>query len=301
MRADTLVIDDVEMYYEIHGSGDPLLFLHGFTGCGSDWRFIGEGLAARRQIIAPDLRGHGRSTNPSDVFLFQDAARDVGRLLKELGLSHVKAIGISGGGITLMHMAVQDPTSIESMIAVSAPPHFPDQARAIMRGVTPESRSPAEWAELRTRHHRGDAQIAALLRQAHAFADSYDDVSFTPALLQRIAAETLIVFGDRDPLYPVGLAFDLYASIPRSYLWVVPNGGHGPVFGEMAAPFLEVADAFLDGRVAALATDVRASDAGPASNGERLDQCALPVAENLRQIAANQEIGQTARPGMDVV
>ena len=61
----TVTIGEVELYYETHGSGELLLFLHGFTGSGSDWRFIGEELAARRQVIAPDLRGHGRSTTPS--------------------------------------------------------------------------------------------------------------------------------------------------------------------------------------------------------------------------------------------
>jgi pimeloyl-ACP methyl ester carboxylesterase len=65
--------------------------------------------------------------------------------------------------------------------------------------------------------------------------------------LRTISAETLIVFGDHDPLYPVSLAFDVHAAIPSSYLWVVPNGGHGPVFGAGAARFVETATAFLRG------------------------------------------------------
>jgi pimeloyl-ACP methyl ester carboxylesterase len=133
------------------------------------------------------------------------------------------------------------------MVLVSSPPYFPDEARAIMRAVTPEPGSTAEWEELRKRHPGGDRQISALRRQAQRFADSHDDVCFTPPLLQQIAAETLIVFGDRDPLYPVRLAFDLRASIPRSYLWIVPNGGHGPIFGAMAPAFLQTAEAFLNG------------------------------------------------------
>ena len=60
-------------------------------------------------------------------------------------------------------------------------------------------------------------------------------------------AETLIVFGDRDPFYPVSLAFELRAAIPGSYLWVVPNAGHGPVFGDNAPRFAETATAFLRG------------------------------------------------------
>ena len=75
----------------------------------------------------------------------------------------------------------------------------------------------------------------------------YDDVNFTPPYLGKITAETLIVFGDRDPLYPVSLAFELRAAIPKSHLRVVPNGGHGPVFGDAAPRFAETAVAFLRG------------------------------------------------------
>jgi pimeloyl-ACP methyl ester carboxylesterase len=57
-----------------------------------------------------------------------------------------------------------------------------------------------------------------------------------------------VVFGDRDPLYPVSLAVDLYAPIPKGFLWVVPNGGHGPVFGDAAPRFRETALSFLEGQ-----------------------------------------------------
>ncbi|HTO58745.1 MAG TPA: alpha/beta hydrolase, partial [Pseudomonadales bacterium] len=100
---------------------------------------------------------------------------------------------------------------------------------------------------MRSRHHHGDDQIRALWRQANAFKDSYDDMNFTPPLLSTIVARTLIVHGDRDPLYPVSIALELYAAIPRSYLWIVPNGGHGPIFDDAAASFAVVALRFLRG------------------------------------------------------
>jgi pimeloyl-ACP methyl ester carboxylesterase len=59
-------------------------------------------------------------------------------------------------------------------------------------------------------------------------ADSQDDMNFTAPSLSRISTSTLIVYGDRDFLYPIEMAVDLYRAIPRSALWVVPNGGHGP-------------------------------------------------------------------------
>jgi len=94
---------------------------------------------------------------------------------------------------------------------------------------------------------------------ARAFADSYDDVNFTPPYLSTITADTLIVFGDRDPLYPVSMALELHRAIPRSYLWVVPNGAHGPVFGDAASRFSNTALGFLRGEWHQLESPVRSS------------------------------------------
>ena len=62
----------------------------------------------------------------------------------------------------------------------------------------------------------GDDQIRALWATGHGFKDSYDDMNFTPPLLSTITARTLIVHGDRDPLYPVPLALEIYSAIPHS-------------------------------------------------------------------------------------
>jgi len=157
----------------------------------------------------------------------------------------VKAIGMSAGANTLLHMATQQPSRLQAMVHVSGTPRFPDQARAIMRSMTAETRPEAEWAEMRARHHHGDDQIRALWTYARGFADDRDDMNFTATTLSRITARTLIVHGDRDPLYPVELAVELLRGIPNAALWVVPNGGHGPIFGEQAAPFVATATAFL--------------------------------------------------------
>jgi pimeloyl-ACP methyl ester carboxylesterase len=73
-------------------------------------------------------------------------------------------------------------------------------------------------------------------------------MAFTPPDLAAITARTLIVHGDRDPLYPVELAIELFRGIPRSALWVVPYGTHGPIFGGNTAPFASVALAHLDAK-----------------------------------------------------
>ena len=240
-------INGVELHYEMAGDGEPLLWLHGFMGAGPDWKYIFTDPPAGFRLIAPDLRGHGASTNPSGEFSFRQAAADVEGLLGHLGLDRVKAVGLSGGGIALLHLATALRTRIESMVIVSAPPYFPAQARALQRQTSESMFGEVEMDLMRRRHRHGDAQLQQLLAHSRALADSYDDVNFTPPYLATISAETLIVFGDRDPLYPVSLAFELHAAIPGSYLWVVPNAGHGPVFGDSASRFAETATSFLRG------------------------------------------------------
>ena len=154
---------------------------------------------------------------------------------------------MSAGAKALLHMATQQPYRLEAMVLVSATPYFPIQARAAMAQLTVETFSDAEWARQRERHVHGDEQIRQLYAQMRGLKDVFDDMAFTPPLLATITAKTLIVHGDRDPLYPVELALEMYRAIPQSALWVVPNGGHGPVFGPLAAPFAEKAVAFLRG------------------------------------------------------
>jgi pimeloyl-ACP methyl ester carboxylesterase len=123
--------------------------------------------------------------------------------------------------------------------------YVPEQARAIMRQVSIESQPSTEWDTMRRRHKHGDAQIIAIWEWLRGMAESYDDLNFTPPSLARITAPTLIVYGDRDFLYPVEMAVELYRAIPRAALWVVPGGGHGPVFLEAMPQFVKTALGFL--------------------------------------------------------
>jgi pimeloyl-ACP methyl ester carboxylesterase len=239
-------VNGCQLHYDERGDGEPLLLLHGGTGIGGDWKLVFTGGDPDGfRLIVPDLRGHGRSTNPSLMFSFRQAADDMFALLDHLGIQRVKAIGLSMGAKTLLHMATRQPDRVDVMVLVSATPYFPVQARAVMAQVSVDSLSDADWAAQRQRHVLGDDQIRRLFDQMRGLKDSYDDMAFTPPLLATIAARTLIVHGDRDPLYPVELALEMYRAIPSSALWVVPNGGHGPIFGANAGPFVERALAHL--------------------------------------------------------
>jgi pimeloyl-ACP methyl ester carboxylesterase len=266
------MLNGVPIYFEMHGSGklerrrgskgrsrslaalgmtkkgiargEPLLLLHGFSGCSQDWTALPGDWEGEFQLIIPDMRGHGRSGKLTKNFRHDEAAVDMFALLDHLGIQTFKGVGVSGGGNVLLHMATKQPERVSAMVLVSATSYFPAQARPIMRQY-PEQLRAEDREMLRQCHPGGDAQIEAILASTKAFADSYDDMNFTPADLARITARTLIVQGDRDPLYPVKISVEMAKAIPRSSLWIVPNAGHGPIGGERWPEFLKTAAAFL--------------------------------------------------------
>jgi pimeloyl-ACP methyl ester carboxylesterase len=242
----TVAVNGMQMYYETYGEGDPLVLLHGFGGSGQTWsRFIPE-LSKRYRLVVPDLRGHGRSTNPSHEFTHRQSARDVFALLDQLGIRKFRAMGISTGGMTLIHMATQQPARVEAMVLIGATIYFPEPAREIMRKSTVESLTPQEYERRRRVHKHGDEQIRELQRIFYDFKDSYDDMNFTGPYLSTITARTLIVHGDRDAFFPVNIPVEMYRSIPHSALWIIPNGGHVPIY-DPKVPFVTTAQDFLAG------------------------------------------------------
>jgi pimeloyl-ACP methyl ester carboxylesterase len=213
-------VNGVDLHVETHGQGEPLLWLHGMLGCAGDAVHAGrDRFAERHRIIAVDARGHGRST-PCETVTHRQHALDVIGVLDHLGVTACRAIGCSMGGNALLHLATIQPQRLDAMVVVSSVMRFPEQARAIMR-----------------------AAPSAMVR---ALADDPDDMSFTPERLAAVRARTLVVYGDRDYLYPVEIGVELYRAIPRAELWVVPGGGHGPIFTEAAEDFARATLAFFD-------------------------------------------------------
>jgi len=238
-------VNDIEMAYEVRGSGDPLLLLHGFFGCGDNWDPFVARLSERYRLIIPDLREHGRSTNPRKVYTHEQSAKDIAALLDSLGLRRVRALGISSGGMTLLHLATQQPERVEAMVLIGATTHFGEQAKAIMRatgrqGLPPEVRQ--EFLGCATRG--GEAQLKDLSARFAALEQTHD-MAFTAATLGTIRARTLIVHGDRDIFFPVAIPVAMYQGIPGSALWIVPGGDHVPIYGPWAEPFLDEVMRFL--------------------------------------------------------
>lgn len=246
VEGGTLEVNGFEMYLETMGQGEPLLLVHGWSGNSSYFQPLLNELATHYRLIIPELRGHGRSTNPGGTFTTRQGAADLLALMERLDLERVRAVGASAGALILMHMASESPGSVEKMILVGAGTHFPPHCKANMEATNADSYSPEWWEIMRERHAHGDEQIRQIAEMLPALAASETDVAFTPDVLARIQAPTFIVHGDSDWCFPPSLAANMHQSIPESLLWVIPRGEHVPILGDHASQFLRLALDFLE-------------------------------------------------------
>lgn len=248
--AETLQVNGIDMYYEIIGEGEPLILLHGWSQSGDIWSGVADDFAKHFQVIIPDLRGHGGTDNPSgEYFTKKQLALDVYALLDYLEISTTKAMGISMGGVALLHMATQQPGRIDSMVLIGAASYMSAGGRRVARSIDVNNIPEDQMRQYREIHKHGDQQIIAMLEWSKRGADDYESTAFTPPYLSTIQANTLIVHGERDRRVPISIALEMYKAIPKSSLWIVPNGGHVPIRETYEENFVEVTEAFLLGQM----------------------------------------------------
>jgi 3-oxoadipate enol-lactonase len=113
-----------EIYYEVHGQGDPLLLIHGLGSSSQDWEMQLPEFSRRFQVIIIDLRGHGRSSKtpgPYSIPLFAD---DTINLIRALDLTSVHIVGISLGGMVAFQLVLDCPEVVRSLVIVNSVPEL---------------------------------------------------------------------------------------------------------------------------------------------------------------------------------
>src|SRR3981189_2693110 len=113
-------VNGINLYYETHGSGRPLMLLHGGLGAGGMLGPVLPQLAERHQVIAVDLQGHGRTADidrPIDIRLM---AGDIAALIEHLGLDNPDVVVYSPGGGVALHTAAKYPAMVGRLVVVSA-------------------------------------------------------------------------------------------------------------------------------------------------------------------------------------
>jgi pimeloyl-ACP methyl ester carboxylesterase len=114
-------VNGLEMYYEIHGKGDPVVLLHGsFMTITNNWTDMIAQLSKSRQVIAVEMQGHGRTADIDRDFSYENLADDIAALLDYLKIKQVDLLGYSMGGGVAMQVAIRNPEKVRKVVSVSA-------------------------------------------------------------------------------------------------------------------------------------------------------------------------------------
>ena len=246
-------VNGIKMYYEIHGSGKPLVLIHG-GGSTLETSFgrIIPPLSKDRKVIALELQAHGRTGDRPTPISFEQDADDVAALLKNLAIDRADIFGFSNGGNTTMQLAIRHPELVDKIIVASAfykrngmQPGFwdfmkkgtindmPKELKAEFLKVTPDS-----------------AKLQNLFEKCAQRMLNFKD--WDDSVLKSIKAKTLIVAGDKDVATSEHYVV-MHHLIADSELMIIP-GGHGEFMGEISFPnternvesFVLLVDEFLE-------------------------------------------------------
>jgi pimeloyl-ACP methyl ester carboxylesterase len=228
--------DKVNIYYEVKGTGKPVLLIHGFTGKGSDWKtkpLYDSLLASGYKVIIADLRGNGSSDKPHDPKAYADdaEAKDLMGLLRYLHIKKYDAVGYSRGSIILARLLVLDRNLSRAIIggmgADFTNPLWPRRI-GIYNALMYDS---AGYDDLKKR-----IISSGLDRLAFAYQQK-EQPSTSKEALAKLKQKVLIICGDKDE--DNGRAQDLQKLMPQSLFVSVP-GNHGTAVGtkEFAAETL---------------------------------------------------------------
>ena len=112
-------VNGLKLYYEVHGTGEPVILLHGGLGASGMFAGILPALSAKRQVIAADLQAHGRTADMDRPLTFAAMASDIAELLKHLGIAKADVMGYSLGGGVAAHVAFAYPEAVRKLVIVS--------------------------------------------------------------------------------------------------------------------------------------------------------------------------------------
>ncbi len=194
-------VNGLNLYFEIHGAGEPLILLHGGVGAIQMFGEVLPSLAQNRQVVAVDLQAHGRTADIDRELRFELMAGDIAALIKHLGLEEADVMGYSLGGGVALRTAIQHPEVVRKLVLVSTPFKRDGWYPEILAGMgqmgpqvaepmkqTPMYQlyasiapKPEDWPVLLTR-------LGDLLRQDYDWSNE----------VAAIKAPTLIVVGDAD-------------------------------------------------------------------------------------------------------
>jgi pimeloyl-ACP methyl ester carboxylesterase len=267
-------VEDRWMNVLDYGSGSPLIFIHGLSGCWQNWLENIPYFARDHRVIAVDLPGFGQSEMPAEEISIKGYAATIDALMAELGIDVAQIVGNSMGGFIGAELAIQHPARVERLVLVAAAGLSIEYIRTERtHGLRHRAENVAFFyiGWLASRSHTVAARrrlrsALLLLVAAHpaklppaltieqvagsgkpGFSDALDAMCGYPLRdrLEKITCPTFIVWGDKDRLVPVRDAAIFEELIPDSRAVVYTDTGH-VVMMERPARFNADVHAFLD-------------------------------------------------------
>jgi pimeloyl-ACP methyl ester carboxylesterase len=236
-------VNGLQLYYEVHGSGRPLVLLHGgLLTIGLNFGPLLEPLAASRQVIAVEFQGHGHTADTGRAMTIEALAGDVVALLDQLGIAEADLFGFSLGGLVACAVALGTPARVGKLIAASADAHRPPGRESPPLGEdrlpTPADRQ--AWLDVYQQVAPDPAHFDELTARTGTMVHQFRGWT---GELRSLRAPTLLIFGDRD-FMPLPDVVEMFGLLPNAQLAVLPGTTHVGVTrrpGEVLAlitPFL---------------------------------------------------------------
>jgi pimeloyl-ACP methyl ester carboxylesterase len=231
----TFVHDGVRLYFELYGTGEPLLMVHGNGGSIADMRLQIDHFKRRYQVIAMDSRDQGKSADSPDKITYEKMTDDLAALIDHLKLGAVNVVGWSDGGIEALLLGVRHPQKVKKIVAMAANLNPSEQAiypevlglvKSMIDAIPAEARQ--------TPQGRREVKVTGMmLEEPHIELNA----------LAAITAPTLIIAGDHD-LIRDEHTIAIYQQIPNSQLAILPDATHMVPYDDPAT-FNAVVERFL--------------------------------------------------------
>ena len=227
-------VNGINLYYEIHGAGRPIVLLHGGLGAGEMFGPALVRLAESHQVILPDLQAHGHTADVDRPMRLETMAEDITALVDLLGLGQVDAVGYSLGGGVAFQLAVRHPEKVRKLVVVSA--YFRDDAvDPALRAQQHQVNAAAAEFMKETPMYELYARLAPRPEDFPRLVDKIGDYMAQPfdmtEQLRAIQVPTMLMSADADMAPPGHLveAFELLDGGLRDGGWMGegrPKGGH---------------------------------------------------------------------------
>ncbi len=219
-------VNGIEMYYEIFGEGEPLLFIHGGSASIESWSCQIPAFMGRYRVIAADSRGHGRTADSEVPLDFSLLASDYAGLLDHLGISSVAVVGWSDGGMIGLELAMKRPGLVNKLVAIGSNfrvDGLTDEVRGYFASVEPDDFLPILADTYKALSPDGPGHWPVILGKLKNMWLTQPD--YPESELRKVACPVLVMAGDHDIVKPLH-SVDLFQALPLGQLCVIPGATH---------------------------------------------------------------------------